>query len=117
VRTLRLAAYGNSVYLTGIAACLAADPGLTVVLVDPTSSDARQRLDELAPDAIAFECDTSFLALPFSLSLERPGLLLVVLDQGSDEVLVLSGQRSQPTTASDLVRVLVRMMPEPALAA
>ena len=116
MRRLRIAACGESVYLRGIAACLDANAGLTVVLIEPTAPDARRRISELAPDAIAFELDTAFVALPISLSLERPGLLLVVLDRSSDEVLVLSGQRTQPTTASDLVDVLVSMIPGPALA-
>jgi hypothetical protein len=117
VRRLRLAAYGNSVFLRGIAACLAADPLLTVFLVDSATTDARARLEVLAPDAIAFEVDAAFRALPMSMSLERPGLLLVVLDPASDEVIVLAGRRAQPTTAGDLVDVLVRMTPEPELKA
>jgi hypothetical protein len=115
LRALTIAAFGESVYLRGIAACLAADAGVTVVLIDPSEPDVQLRIMELAPDAIAFEADCAFLPVPVSMSLALPDVLLVVLDRKSDDVLVLSGKRSQPTTASDLAEVLISMIPSPAL--
>ncbi len=107
MQSLQLAAYGNSLFLKGIAACLACHSGLRVVLVDPDMPDARQRLDELNPDAVAFELYTACLALPMTLLQQSPGLRLVLLDPESEEILVLSGERCQPTNASGLVNVLL----------
>jgi hypothetical protein len=84
-----------------------------IVLVDPDSPAARQSVEDIAPDVIVFEPDASTFELPLALLLKRPGLLLVVLSPQCDELLVVSGQRSQPTTADDLVRVLTDALNAP----
>jgi hypothetical protein len=114
VQRLQLAIYGNSLFLKGIAACLACHIGLRVELIDPEALDARQRLNQLDPDVIAFELHDACLAVPIELLQQTPGLLLVLLDPESEEVLVLSGQRAQPTTAAELGDVLLSTMALPA---
>jgi hypothetical protein len=114
MQRLQLAAYGNSLFLKGIAACLACHMGLRVDLIDPDAPDARECLNQLNPDAIAFELHTAWLAVPMELLQQTPGLLLVLLDPGSEEILVLSGQRTQPTTAGALGDVLLSTMAQPA---
>ncbi len=114
MQILQLAAYGNSLFLRGIAACLACHMGLRVVLIDPDAPDARQRLNELKPDVVAFELHTACLAQPMELLQQTPGLLLVLLDPESEEILVLSGQRAQPTTAAELGDVLLSTLVQPA---
>lgn len=114
MRRLRLATYGNSLYVSSIAASLAREMRVEVSLVDPDSPAARHSLEDLAPDVIVLELDPATLELPLALLLERPGLLLVVLSPCCDDLLVLSGHRSQSTTAIDLVRVLTEALGVPA---
>lgn len=114
MQRLQLVAFGNSLFLSGIAACLAREVGLRVALVDPDAPDARQRLDELKPDVVACELRTARLTLPMELLPQSPGLLLVLLDPKSEEVLVMSGQRAQPTTAAELTDVLFSSLSQPA---
>ncbi|MCU0508290.1 MAG: hypothetical protein MUC34_07800 [Anaerolineae bacterium] len=82
--------------------------------VDPDSPVARQSLEDLAPDVIVLELDPATLELPLALLLERSGLLLVVLSPCCDDLLVLSGHRSQSTTAVDLMKVLTEALSVPA---
>jgi hypothetical protein len=114
MQRLRLAAYGNSLYLEGIAACLGCHLGLKVLLIDPDAPHARERLDKLKPDVIAFELYTADPAVPMGLLQQRPDLVIVVLDPDSEEILVLSSQRAQPTTAAELGDVLFRTLAQPA---
>jgi hypothetical protein len=114
MQRLQLAAYGNSLFLKGIAACLACHMGLRVDLIDPEEPDARQRLHGLNPDAIAFELHGARLDVPMELLQHTPGLLLVLLDAASEEILVLSGHRTQPTTAAELGDVLLSTAAQPA---
>lgn len=108
MRRLRLAAYGNTLYLKGIAACLASQPGLSVVLVDPDMPDVWRGMADLEPDAVAFELGNPLFARTMELLHERPSLLLIALDPQSEEILVLSSQRVQPTTANELADVLLK---------
>jgi hypothetical protein len=99
------------VYVRGIASWLAADGAATVASFDATAHDTRQRIEEFAPDVVAFEPESALSVLPISFVLERPDVLLVVLQPDSERMLILSGRHYEPATARDLVDTLVGMLP------
>jgi DNA-binding NarL/FixJ family response regulator len=106
VERTRVAVYGRSLNMAGIAASLRADPTLEVVCVDPNSPAALQRINELAPAVIAFDLDAAPSALSISLLCKQPGLLLIGVDSSSNEMLALSSHPAQALSVTDLIKVI-----------
>lgn len=104
----RVVVYGTSLNMAGIAASLKADSSLDVMHLDPRLPSARQRLNEFDPAVIAFDLNDPDPGLDIMLLRERPGLLLVGVDPGSNELLVLSGHPVQALHVADLVEVIHR---------
>jgi hypothetical protein len=102
----RVAVYGNSINMAGIAASLKADTTLDVLCVNLDSPNARQSLDENDTAAIVFDLSDSSLRLDITLLRDRPGLLLIGVDPSRDEMLVLSSQPTQAISVADLVNVI-----------
>jgi hypothetical protein len=104
---IRVAVYGRSLYMAGIATSLNANPALEVVRIDPNSPAAGPALDELAPAVIAFDLVESPSDLALKLLRDRPGLLLIGVDPSSDHFLVLSGQQTRAEATTDLVHLIL----------
>jgi DNA-binding NarL/FixJ family response regulator len=102
VPNTRVVVYGSSLYMAGIAATLQANPTLEVVRIPTNSTDFPQCLDELAPEVIVVDLGEAASGLAVALLSERPGLLLLGVDPDSDEIMVLSGQRTRVLSGSEL---------------
>jgi hypothetical protein len=98
----RVVVYGNSLNTAGIAASLKTVASLEVVCVDPLATAARQSLNELDTTTIIYDLSDPPSDLDLTLLREQPNLLLVGVDPSSDEVLVLSGQRTRVISAREL---------------
>ncbi len=106
VSRTRVAVYGNSLYMTSLAASLKANPGLDVVRILTNSPTSPQYLDELAPAVVAFDLGEMPGDLAIALLRDRPELILIGVDPSSDRMLVLSGRQEQPMSAAELVQVI-----------
>jgi hypothetical protein len=102
----RVIVYGSSLNMAGIAASIKAEAGLEVVSVDPLSPDARLRLTEIAPAAIAFDLINPSPGLEITLLRNQPDLLLIGVDSTNNELLVLSGQSVNALSMADLIDII-----------
>jgi hypothetical protein len=100
--------YGSSLHMASIAASLKGDADLEVIRIDSRSPTFQERLNELHPAVIAFDLSDPSSSVDASLLRERPGLLLVGVDPASDELLVLSSQRTRAYTTKDLLQLIQR---------
>ncbi len=102
----RVAVYGNSLNMAGIAASLKADTTLEILCINPDFPNAWQSLDKNDLAAIVFDLSDPLLLPDITLVRDRPGLLLIGVDPSRDELLVLSSHPEQALTVADLVRVI-----------
>ncbi len=106
MKKTRVAVYGRSLNMAGIAASLRADPTLEVVCVDPDSPTAMQHLNEPTLAVIAFDLGAVPSALSISLLCQQPDLLLIGVDPSSNEMLALSSHTAQALAVQDLVNII-----------
>ena len=106
----RVIVIGNTVVMAGIEASLGLDPNCEVV--DYALTVDQPGLSGLHPDVVVFELEALRPELLGRLSNELSGLLLIGVDPSSDELLVLSGQRTRAYTTEDLLQVIQRHDPE-----
>ena len=102
----RVAVYGSSLNMAGIAASLIADPTLEVLCVSPDAPTVWGSLDENDLSAIVFDLTDPSLKLDVAVLRDRPGLLLIGVDPSKDEILVLSSRPEQVLSVADLVKVI-----------
>ena len=102
----RVTVYGNSLNMAVIVASLKADSTLEVFCVSPDSPIARQGLDENDLATIVFDLSDPALKLDVAVLRNRPGLILIGVDPGKDEILVLSSRHIQALSMVDLVNVI-----------
>lgn len=86
---------GDSLYLSGLAACLRRDPRLRVTQLDVPPAAALGDLRLLAPDAVVAE-DAGEDAVAALLRV-NPRLVFILVDAATDTLAVLAGH--QPTAA------------------
>ena len=105
---IRVALYGHSLFLQGIAKSLEAAPWLEVVRVLPDTVDAS--LSEEAWDAsmLAFDIRETLPRLMLALFKGAPNLILLALDPESDRLMVLSSQQERAVAVADLLKVIRR---------
>ncbi len=108
----RVVLYGNTIALAGIAVNCANQPGLEIVSIDAQDPAARQRLQELAAEAVIFDL-ASQPSDAITLFKSRSRLVLVGVDQACGQVLVLSGQHATALSAKDLMDLVSRQDPIP----
>ncbi len=100
--------YGSSIAMAGIAASLQANAGLEVVRLNPFGDTSQPSLDELNPAVMAFDLAHPPSGVDVTLLCERPGLLLVAVDPGSDELIVVSSRQRRAVAVADLLEVIDR---------
>jgi len=98
--------YGSSIAMAGIAASLQADAGLDVVRLNRLGPTSQPSLDELNPAVIAFDLSDPPSGVDVALLCERPGLLLIGVDPGSDELVIVSSRQRRAVAVADLLRVI-----------
>lgn len=105
---IRVALYGQSLFLQGIAKSLKAAPWLEVVQVLPDTAGAS--LSEEAWDAslLAFDIHETLPGLMLALFKGTPNLILLALDPESDRLMVLSSQQERAVAVVDLLKVIRR---------
>jgi hypothetical protein len=96
--------------MVGLAATLQADCGLDVMLSNPRSPSARQRMNELGPAIIAFDLNDPDPGLDITLLRERPGLRLIGVNPSTNVLLVLSGQLVRALSVADLLKFIHRQI-------
>jgi len=102
----RIAVCGRVTYMAGLAASLQANPDLEVICVCAPPSELSASLNALAPVVVVIDLVEIPGGLAVSFLRNRPGLLLIGIDPGSDEALVLSGQAAPALSAADLVKII-----------
>ena len=105
-KQIRVAFYGNSLFLHGIASSLEAAPWLEVVHIQPDESDAYPSLEGLDASLLAFDIQETPPELVLALFKETPNLTLLELDPEGDQLTVLSSQMSGARTTGDLIEVI-----------
>jgi hypothetical protein len=103
-----IAVCGRATYMAGLAASLQANPDLEVIRVRAAPSELSASLDTLAPAVVVIDLVETPGGLAVSLVRDRPGLLLIGIDPGSNEGLILSGHAAPAPSAADLVKVIRR---------
>jgi hypothetical protein len=102
----RVVVYGSSINMAGIAASLRADSNLEVLCDSPDSPTARQSLQENSLAAIVFDLSDSSPGLNVKLLRDRPGLLLIGVDPGKNDIRIFSSRSDQVLSITDLVDVI-----------
>jgi hypothetical protein len=102
----RVAVYGKSLNMAVLVASLKADTTLEVLYVDLDSPNARQSLDENDIAVIVFDLSNPAHKLDVNVLRNRPDLLLIGVDPGNYEILVLSSRSMQAHSMADLVDVI-----------
>ncbi|MBI5839192.1 MAG: hypothetical protein HZB19_03745 [Chloroflexi bacterium] len=103
---IRVALYGSSLLMAGLAVSLKEKPGLEVVHIHPGAPDACQRLNEPGFRVIILDINEPPTDLVLSLFQKHPELSLLALDPAGDRLLALTGETSQPLTIDDLLQVI-----------
>jgi len=98
--------YGDSVFLAGIRADLAARSRLEVLTLAPGCPDAAAFIRARQPAALLFDLSAAQPDFAVSLLRDRPDLILIGVDPSSDKLLVLSGRQEQPESAAGLVQAI-----------
>lgn len=102
----RVAVHGKSLNMAVIVASLKEDTTLEVLCVDLDSPNARQILEENDLAAIVFDLSDPAHKLDVNVLRNQPGLLLIGVDPGNYEILVLSSRSMQARSMADLVDVI-----------
>jgi hypothetical protein len=108
VKKTRVAVYGRSLSMAGIAASLRAAPALEVITLDPDVLTALQQINEFIATVIVFDRDAVPSDLVISLLREQPGLQLIGVDPSSNQLLVLSSHPAQALSVAELIEVINR---------
>ena len=106
MKRTRVLVCDSSIYMTGIAAGLKADPTLDVVCVHPRSAEVWQHLVELMPAVIAFDLGHAPPDWGMALLQDQPSMLLIGVDQFSSEMLVITCQHEEALAVADLIKVI-----------
>ena len=102
----RVALYGSSLFMAGLAVSLKEKPGLEVIHSQPGAPDACQHLSEPGFRVIILDINEPPPDLVLSLFQKHPELCLLALDPAGDRLLALSGETSQPLTTNELLQVI-----------
>lgn len=104
--TTRVVLYGGSLYMTGLAVSLQANPALDVVHILSGPADIEQVLQSATTAAIVFELEE----IPGDLVVDyigtHPGLTVIRMDLASEDILLLSGQHVCVGKMTDMIRLL-----------
>lgn len=106
MKKTRVVVYDSSIHMASIAASLKTDPTLDVVGIHPSAAQSLQYLTELGPAVIVFDIGNSPPGLGIRPLRDHPCLLLIGVDQSSDQVLVLSCHKEQVLATADLIKVI-----------
>ncbi len=103
---LTVALYGNSLVLASIGARINRRTGWRPVTIDAALPGALERLSALQPDVVLLDLGTTQPDPVLALWKARSELLLIGVDLGADQMLILSGQPARALTAEALVEAL-----------
>ncbi len=98
--------YGNSLFVTGVAAELGAVPGLTIKRVDIASLTPPEQLDIGCPSTLIVDLATIHGDLLLHCLLACPTLVLVGLDLKNSRVMVMNSEFFPVSTLQELTHVL-----------
>ena len=101
----RVILYGKSVILGSVGASLRDVPGLELIPLASPLPEAKD-LSALEPDAIIFDLEAAHPDAALSLLRQRPGLLLIGVDPGSDEMVIVTSRQRRAVAVADLLRVI-----------
>jgi len=103
---MKVLLYGNSLFLAGVGAILKEHLDLDVIQVNMCLPDAEQHLLATRPDVVVFDLTAPHALRGIALLKGQPDLPLVGLNADDNTVLVLSARSYEPSTVSDLARVI-----------
>jgi hypothetical protein len=107
-KPIRVAFYGDSLFLHGIAKSLEAEPWLEVIYIQPDAPEAAPPGGALGASLLAFDIHEAQPELMLALFKEISDLTLLALDPEGDRLLVLSSQASGARTTGDLMEIIRR---------
>lgn len=102
----RLVLYGNSVFLAGIKTDLSRHCSLELITIEAGCPDAAERVRSLNPCALLFDLSAAQPDFAIPLLRDRPNLVLIGVDAGSDELLVLAPHKVRAVNVSALLKVI-----------
>ena len=102
----RLVLYGNSVFLAGLRAALSRYSTLEMITIESGRPGTHASIQALNPRAVIFDRSGAQPDFALRLLCERPNLLVIGVDAGSDEVLILSLRKEHVSSIADLVNVI-----------
>ena len=97
---------GDSLLMEGVAVSLANCPQMPLIRLDCNASDIWQQIDALDPDVIVLELKIPHSPFILTLLKERPGILLLGLDQDCNRVIVLNSRIHFSRTMHDLCQIV-----------
>ncbi|MCU0487238.1 MAG: hypothetical protein MUC85_14130 [Anaerolineales bacterium] len=102
----KVAIYGNSLVASSIGASLQACSDLQVLSVDLAMPEPKRQLCEFQPQIIIFDVAVTRPEEIIGMWEIQPRLLLIGVDIGKGQALVLSGQTTRALTTTDLLQVV-----------
>lgn len=104
--------FGDSLFMDAVEASLEDSPELGVIRIHATVANIGERLESLCPDLVILDMSAphSQLILPFLQ--DQPDVPLLCLDVTCSTVLALSRQQYTTRTASELLQVIRRHIPD-----
>lgn len=104
--TTRVVLYGSSLYVAGLAASLKTHPSLDVIHTPSGSPAFEQCRQAQAPAVLIFDLGEMPADLVLLQLRACPGLMLIGVDAASEDILLLSGQRTRAMTMNDLAQLI-----------
>lgn len=104
----RLVLYGDSVFLAGIKAELEHLSALELITVEPGSAAVTNLIRSWNPCALLFDLAAEQSDFAITLLRENPNLLVIGVDPGSNELLLLSARSGQALSVAELFDLIRR---------
>jgi hypothetical protein len=101
-----VALYGNSLVLASIGARIERRTGLQPVTIDAALPGAIEKLSALQPDVVLLDLGATQPDPVLALWKAWPELLLIGVDLGTDQMLILSGRAARALTTEGLLETL-----------
>lgn len=102
--TTQVVLYGSSLYMTGLAVSLTANPWLDVIHIPSCSPTAASGMEAPAPAAIVLDLNEVSPEHIFLYLRTHPSLMLIGVDLTSEDIFFLSGRHVRVVTINDMIQ-------------
>ncbi|MDT8305668.1 MAG: hypothetical protein RRC07_07005 [Anaerolineae bacterium] len=102
----RLVLCGDSVFLAGIKAELERLSALELITVEPGAADATDLIRSWNPCALLFDLTAEQSDFAITLLRQNPELLMIGVDPGSTELLLVSSRSARALSVTELFEII-----------